>query len=93
MNTAKQCMPVKTVTIYPNEVPWMTDEIRKLINKRKELHTNAKQTNLPEHWKEFRQFRNHVTSKQRERQQAYYSDLTKRFVMRLDLVKKSGGNL
>ena len=75
MNTAKQCMHVKTVTIYPNDVPWMTDEIRKLINERKELHTKAKRTNLPEHWKEFRQFRNHVTSKQRELQQEYYSNL------------------
>lgn len=39
---ARQCMPSKTVKISDRVAPWMTEEIRILINKKKKIHKKAK---------------------------------------------------
>lgn len=46
-----------------------------MIGERITIHNVAKQTNDPNDWKQFRQFRNYVTSKERQRQQDYISEL------------------
>ena len=53
----------------------MTDEIRLLIEERKSIHRIAKQTNKPDDWLVFRQFRNYVTSREKERKIEYISEL------------------
>lgn len=72
---AKMCMPTKTVTVHPNDVPWMTDEIRLLIEERKEIHRLAKRSDKPEDWLQFRHFRNYVTSREKQRIAEYYMEL------------------
>ena len=88
MDKAKLCMPVKTVTIRPNDVPWMTNEIRLLINKRIVLHNKAKLTNKHEDWQIFRQFRNHVTDIERQRQIEYTKELENKVSDRSNFLTK-----
>ena len=78
LENAKVCMPCKTITVRPYDVPWMTDEIRTLIEERILLHAMAKATNNPDDWRMFRQFRNYVTSKERERKSEYMAELNEK---------------
>lgn len=58
INTASTCILNKNVTIRPSDAPWMNNQIRKLIRKRKQLHRRAKRTDNPYHWSQFRKIRN-----------------------------------
>ena len=62
-------MPFKVVTVHSTDAPWLTSKILDLIKKKKRnrLHLQAKPSNLQEDWNHFRQFRNLVTSKKRDR--------------------------
>ena len=68
-------MPFKVVTVRSKDVPWLTSEIRKLIKKRDRLHRRAKRNKLTEDWDRFRQFRNFVTLKKRERKNEFLEEL------------------
>ena len=74
-HTAKQCMPIKTVTIRSRDVEWITCEIRRLLRQRNKLHKKAKYTNSRQDWEHFRSFRNYVTGKIRERKREYYEEM------------------
>ena len=74
-NIAKQCMPFKVVTVRSKDVPWLTSEIRKLIKKRDRLHRRAKRNKLTEDRDRFRQFRNFVTLKKREKKNEFLQEL------------------
>ena len=75
LNLAKQCMPVKNVTIRPNDALWLNEEIRLLIEERKRIHTIAKQTDKPEDWESFRKIRNQVVDKVKNRKIEYVETL------------------
>ena len=60
---AEQCMPAKTIFVRQRDAVWINDEIRILIEKRKEIHKKAKQSNREADWRKFRQFRNYVILK------------------------------
>lgn len=55
---AGSTIPNKTVTIRQTDKPWMRNDIRRLIRKRKRLHKIAKKSNSPQHWTDIRQIRN-----------------------------------
>ena len=75
---AKLCMPSKTVTIRPNDVPWMNSEIKLLIEERSRVYRLAKRTNKQEDWLRFRQLRNSAVHAIRQRKLDYYTTLENR---------------
>ena len=58
---AEDTIPSKIVTIRPNDVPWMNNEIRNLIKARNKIHKHAKKSDTPAAWAKFRAARNKVT--------------------------------
>ena len=78
MNSAQECMPVKTVSVRSNDAAWMTNEIRALIKQRGKIHKKAKRSNSKKDWDNFRAFRNDVISKIRKRKIEYFDGLTEK---------------
>ena len=56
----KQCMPAKTILVRQRDALWINDEILILMEKRKQIHKKAKQSNREVDWRKFRQFKNYV---------------------------------
>ncbi len=54
INSAKQSIPNKIVTIRPNDIPWMKSNVRQLIRQRRRLHKKAKNSNTEQAWTNFR---------------------------------------
>ena len=75
LNIAKQCMPVKTIIVRSNDAPWINNEIKLLIAEKYKVHKTAKQSNKTEDWANFRQIRNTLTSKIRQRKIDYINEL------------------
>ena len=78
LDTAKLCMPVKTVIIRECDAPWMTEGIRKLIRKKIKIHTLAKRLNTVWSWNLFRKIRNELTSLIRTRKEEYVHEIENR---------------
>ena len=97
MDSAQECMPVKTVCVRTDDAPWMTNEIRLLIKQRVKMHKKAitdTGSNLRADWDNFRTFRNNVISKVRKRKLDYFDELTggKKSLSRNVLAARIGGN-
>ena len=60
-NTAKTCMPVKTISVWQCDKPWITEEIKQMIRNKNKLHKKDKIFNTDQSWKSFRQIRNDLT--------------------------------
>ena len=56
-NTAKKCMPVKTISVRQCDKPWITEEIKQMIRNKNKLHKKAKIFNTDQSWKSFRQIK------------------------------------
>jgi hypothetical protein len=78
LGIAKQCMPVKQVTVRTNDAPWITDEIKMLIFEKKRIHRIAKTTNTTENWAKFRRCRNDLTTLIRKTKTDYVETLDKK---------------
>ena len=81
MDSAQECMPVKTVRVRTDDAPWMTNEIRLLIKQRVKMHKKAitnTGSNLRADSDNFRTFRNNVISKVRKRKLDYFDELTEK---------------
>ena len=74
--SAKQTIPNKNVTIRKNDPPWMRNNVRKLIRKRKRAHRKAKKRNTPYHWENFRKIRNEVIASVRKAKADYEDKIT-----------------
>ena len=74
--SAKQTIPNKNVTIRKNDPPWMRNNVRKLIRKRKRAHRKAKKRNTPYHWEKFRKIRNEVIASVRKAKADYEYKIT-----------------
>jgi len=66
MEVAKQSIPSKTCTIRQGDKPWMHNQIRTEIRRRKRFHKKAKNTNSQDDWRKFRTQRNKVITLVRE---------------------------
>ena len=75
LTCAKNTIPNKLVTIRPNDIPWLNNNIRKLMRKRNKLHKKAKIVNNEQSWKRFREIRNEVTKQLREAKTNYENNL------------------
>lgn len=75
MNAAMETIPSKTCTIRQGDKPWMHNEIRTEIRRRRRLHKKAKHTNNPDDWKKFRTQRNKVITLVREAKTMHYNKI------------------
>ena len=71
-------MPVKTISVWQCDKPWITEEIKQMIRNKNKLHKKDKMFNTDQSWKSFRQIRNDLTYAIRKRKLDYLQDLDNR---------------
>ena len=59
---SSECIPNKYAKIRPSETPWMHNELRELMKKRKRAYDKAKRTKLTHHWDKYKKQRNDTTT-------------------------------
>lgn len=62
MKLSKECIPNKVINVRNSDPPWMHNELRKLMRKRKRAYDKAKRTKNPQHWTAYKKLRNDTTS-------------------------------
>ena len=72
------CMPVKTIVVKDKDAPWITEEIKKLIRKKQNIHTLAKTLDSVWSWNLFKQIRNNLVDVIRNRKEEYEKELEER---------------
>ena len=73
---------VESPTLMPQEsacesgdgVPWLTYEVKQLMNERDHFHNLALRTNNELHWSSYKRLRNVVTLKLRKEKQSYFNE-------------------
>ena len=75
LNIAEECIPTKNVTIRPCDLPWLNNNIRKLMRQRNRLYKRYKKQKTSALFDEFKQLRNKVTSNLRKAKQEYIRSL------------------
>jgi hypothetical protein len=58
LQAAGETIPNKIITVRKTEPSWMNGAIRRAIRKRNRFQRQAKKSNLPVHWANFRKSRN-----------------------------------
>lgn len=66
--------PIQQKKVRSNKVPWITSEIKKLINKRDKFKRKAIVKNLEADWVVYKQTRNKVNIEIRKAKNDYYSN-------------------
>jgi len=74
-SAASDSIPNKVITIRPDDVPWMTQDVRLLIRKRNRFHQKAKRLNTHAAWAQFRKSRNETTKVIRDTKKAHHEKL------------------
>lgn len=72
---SEQAIPHKIVTIRPQDHPWISCAIRKLIRKRKRAYKKYKRTSNLHYWNKYKRLRNTCVSEIRESKKSYYENL------------------
>ena len=75
LNAAEASIPSKTVTIRPNDPPWMNNGIRRAIRDKNRRHKIAKTVKTHEAWATYRHSRNIVTDLVRDSKINYFKKL------------------
>ena len=75
-DTVNKFIPTKTITVRPNDKPFMNNKVRNKIRQRNRMHYKAETTNNPDHWKNFREIRNEVIDLVRKGKDEYKHKLT-----------------
>jgi hypothetical protein len=75
---SKKHIPNKIVTIRQTDPPWMHNEIRKYIRKRKRAYDRAKKSNNIEHWNKYKTLRNKTTHLLRNAKTDYTKQLSEK---------------
>ena len=75
LQMSSECIPNKYANIRPSETPWMHNELRKLMRKRKRAYDKAKQTKLAHHWDKYKKLRNDTTTLLRSSKKSYFDKL------------------
>ena len=63
------------VRVRGQKVPWLTREVKQLMNERDHFHNLALRTNNERHWSSYKHLHNVVTLKLRKEKQRYYNEL------------------
>ena len=88
----KLTIPNKMITLRPLYPPWINNEIRKIIRKRKRAHKHAKKVNTPNNWEKFQKLRNKSISAFRVAQMNIKSEFQKE-IHQGNFQAKIGGKL
>lgn len=75
MELAEKCIPTKTVTVRPLDLPWINSNIRRLMRKRNRLFKKYKKDKSIENYDNFKRARNEVTTHLRRSKQNYIDSL------------------
>ena len=75
LNIAEECIPTKNFTIRPRDIPWINNNIRKLMRKRNRLYKKYKKNKTKTLFDNFKQLRNEATSNLRKAKQEYVKSL------------------
>ena len=75
LQMSSECIPNKYANIHPSKTPWMHNELRKLMRKRKRAYDKAKQTKLAHHWDKYKKLRNDTTTLLRSSKKSYFDKL------------------
>ena len=67
-------IPTKRTT-NKNKLPWIGNNIRRLIRKRKKLYDKAKKTKKNDDWKKFKSLRKHIKTKIHQAKNDYLLDI------------------
>ena len=71
-------MPAKRIFVRQRDALWINDKICILIEKLKQNHKKAKQSNWEADWRKFRQFRNYVILKIKHRKSEFLKEVDKK---------------
>jgi len=80
MMIAKECMPVKIVTMKGHDAVWITEKIKKMIKKKQYIHALAKRLDTVWCWSLFRRLRNNLTDVIRKRKEEHIRELENRIL-------------
>ena len=75
INLSEQYIPNKNVTIRPQDLPWINNNIRKLMRKRNRFYRKYKKSKTVQNYSKLKKIRNDVTSLLREYKQDYTESL------------------
>ena len=75
LSISEECIPVKFVTIRPRDLPWMNNNIRKLMRRRNRLYKKYKKNKTTALYENFKQLRNEVTNNLRKAKKEYIESL------------------
>ena len=73
LTVADKHAPVITRRVRGETLPWLTPEIKNLMQEREHFHKKAIRTNKEIHWSSYKRLRNAVTLKLRKEKRRYYS--------------------
>ena len=66
LNTARNCIPNKVITVRPSDKLFFNAELRRLRRKKNRFHRIAKRSNTLQDWENFRKMRNDYNNKIKE---------------------------
>ena len=75
LDMARQCIPSKSITIRPNDKPWMTSELRKNLRIRDRLHKKSRKTKLQADINKFKTQRNKVNNMKKFARLNFYENV------------------
>ena len=75
INLSEQYIPNKNVTIRPQDLPWINNNIRKLMRKRNRSYRKYKRSKTVQNYSKFKRIRNDITSLLRKSKQDYTESL------------------
>ena len=74
LSMAKQCIPIKLVTIRPNDKPWITSDLRREIKIRDRIHKKYKLCNSITNLNNFKRQRNKVNNMKKYARLSFYEN-------------------
>ena len=75
LEISSETIPNKIITVRQNDLPWINNNIRKLIRKRDIIRRKAKKNKNKHTWAKFRAVRNKVVNVLRNAKAEYYKKL------------------
>jgi len=75
LDTAKQYIPTRTITVHPHNKPWITKTLRLLIKKKNRLWRRFKKSQRPEHLDVYRRVRNQTVRELTKAKTHYFNSL------------------
>ena len=78
--------PIRTIQVRAKYAAWLTEETKALLKKRDDAQEAATKSRDPDDWREYKNLRNHATSRMRSEKKAWERN-------KLDIAKLSSSNM